>query len=123
MPLATWTACLGAPWVTHCLFCCSGFRLNIQADPSDPAYASGDLDSPVGCSTGRAGSGSLHGADSGQLSSQRSIGGMLSVPTFKAQRRRASGDLGSEVGLVGGMFPMLNTLGVSFGGRWDLEHV
>jgi hypothetical protein len=71
-----------------------------QADPSDPAYASGDLDSPARRSTGHASSRSLDPADLGQLSSQRSLGGMLSLPTFKAQRRQPSAELGSEVNCV-----------------------
>ena len=67
-------------------------NLFTQADLSDPAYASGDLDSPA-----RRSSRSLDPSGSGQFSSQRSLGGMLSLPTFKAQRRQPSGDMGSEV--------------------------
>lgn len=76
-----------------------------QADPSDPAYKGGDLDSPVGRTTGHASSRSLDPAGSGQLSSQRSLGGMLSLPTFKAQRRQPSGEMGSEVGCAVPLLP------------------
>ena len=81
-----------------------------QADPSDPAYEGGDLDSPVGRTTGHASSRSLDPADSGQLSSQRSLAGMLSLPTFKAQRRQTSGDMGSEVPLCCVLLPLRTVL-------------
>lgn len=59
-----------------------------QVDHADSASNSGDLDSVLRPS--------VDGSEKGQLS-QRHLGGMLSMPTFKAQRRHASGELGSEV--------------------------
>lgn len=60
----------------------------LDADGDDAGEASGRLG-------GRAASGQL--SDGGRRDSLHSSGGMLSLPTFKAQRRSASGDLESEV--------------------------
>lgn len=66
-------------------------RPTFRVDHADPASNSGDLDSVLRPS--------IDGSEKGQLS-QRHLGGMLSMPTFKAQRRHASGELGSEDGSV-----------------------